>query len=52
MPLPPTSDHTPYSPASLSECVVSTDSTSSTVLLLTLAGQWSDAEPRVCRCLT
>ncbi|TNN32149.1 hypothetical protein EYF80_057693 [Liparis tanakae] len=34
------------SPASWSQCVVNTDSTSSTVLLPTLAGQWRDTTPR------
>lgn len=41
-----------FLPASFSECEVRTDSTSSTVLLLTLAGQCSDATPRVWRCFT
>lgn len=39
-------------PASFSECDVRTDSTSSTVLLLTLAGQCNDATPSVWRCFT
>lgn len=42
----------PTVPVSLSECVVRTDSTSKTVLLPTLAGQWSEATPRVWRCFT
>ena len=42
----------PLLPVSLSECVVRTDSTSRTVLLPTLAGQWSEATPRVWRCFT
>lgn len=41
-----------FLPASFSEWEVRTDSTSSTVLLLTLAGQCNDATPRVWRCFT
>lgn len=41
-----------FLPASFSECEVRTDSTSSTVLLLTLEGQCNDATPRVWRCFT